>query len=198
MTGKSILIALFFTAWGMMAAWLSFAGALEMFPSAALLAWGLLVPPGVAIWICGTWPPLCRFAAGASLRSLTVAEAPRVIGGTFLLWQYSRGLLPAEFAMPTGISDIVFGLTAIPAAFLLIKPAQQPRRGFLTWHILSFGFLVLSSVSGILTSPAALHSFPSSMVPVFLGPMMILIEMAVLVRIYPHRLANAPATVSPV
>jgi hypothetical protein len=177
------MIVIFLVGWGIMAGLLSYSGAFEGFPSSGLLSWGLFVPPGIAICTCGIWPPLCEFTSRLSLRALTLAEAPRVIGGTYLLWQYTRGTLPPQFALPTGISDIVFGLSAIPAAFLLLRTPQTPKPGFLTWHILSFGFLLISSFSGMLTSPAPLHSFPASMVPVFLGPLMILIEMAVLARI---------------
>jgi len=183
------LIYCCFGAWFAASLALSYSGILDHVASGFLLLAGLFVPAMVCSLAYAGWPAFRSFVNDLPLKLTTVLEAPRVIGGTFLLWKFQQGLLPAEFAWLTGISDIIAGLSAIPAAIFLISREGHPKRGFGPWHIFSLGCLVASSLSGILTSRGlnivgneissqALSSFPMNMVPIFLGPMMILFELA--------------------
>lgn len=165
-------------AWGIAAIALSASGTLERFSGGGLLLWGLVVPPGLFLLLYKVWTRFRQFILSLPLRPLTAAQTPRVIGGSFLLWELWAGMMNNGFAMPTGVSDIFFGLTAIPVALGLTRGPEQPKRGFGIWHAFSLGFLLLSSTSGIITSPVALTFFPASLVPVFLGPMMIVLEIA--------------------
>lgn len=172
-------------------------GLLGHFQSATLLAWGLALPGATYACTCWASQPFRRWVLKLALRLLTLGEAPRLLGGSFLLWKYWQGALPAAFALPTGISDIVVGATAIPVAFLLLSPLGRPKPGFLSWQILGFTWLIISSSSGIITSPTGLRLFPMNLVPVFLGPVMILLHLAAItITIWPQR-TGTPRTDDP-
>ena len=189
--GSLAAALLFIAAWFLLAVGVSLSGAFDNVSSATLLLAGNV--PGLTYFCIVVWSRRSRqFTSSLSLRALTLAEAPRILGGMFLLWKYERGILPAAFALPTGISDVVAGFGAIFAAIVLVSHDGRRKRGFLAWHWFSLGCLILSSLSGILTannslgvfrtglSSQAIVSWPMSLVPTFLGPMMMLFEIAAL------------------
>jgi hypothetical protein len=171
-----------FLVWGASSVALSLSGGLARLPAAALLSWGLIIPPTLFLIFYKRSRKFREFIVSLPLRALTLAESPRVVGGTYILWELRKGSLPPAFGMITGMTDLLFGLTAVPVAMLMMETPRQPGRGFFQWHVLSLLALFVSSVTGIFTSPLGLRSFPSSLVPVFLGPLMILIEMAALAQ----------------
>lgn len=156
----------------------SLTGVLAQFRSATLLGWGLALPPALYVAGYAASAAFRTFVRGLPLRPLTFAEMPRILGGSFLLWKYSLGLLPGTFALTTGISDILVAASALPAGFWLVSRAGRPERGFLLWQSIGLAWLVISSSSGMLTSPPALSTFPLNLIPVFFGPLMIVIHLA--------------------
>lgn len=176
----AIIAAISLITWFALALACSRHGILAQFHSATLLAWGLAVPSALFSAIYTGSRPCRNWILALPLRALTLGEVPRILGGSFLLWKYSQGVLPAAFSLPTGISDIAAGATAIPAAWLLLSPSGQPKPGFLIWQLAGFTWLIISSASGIVTSPPALSLFPMNLVPVFFGPLMILFHLAAL------------------
>ena len=171
-----------FLVWGATSVALSLSGGLARLPAAALLSWGLVIPPSLFVIFYQRSRKFREFILSLPLRALTLAESPRLLGGSYILWELRKGLLPPAFGVITGMTDVLFGLTAVPVAMLMVEPRRQPGRGFFQWHVLSLLALFVSSLMGIFTSPAGLRTFPASMVPVFLGPLMILIEMAALAQ----------------
>jgi hypothetical protein len=157
---------------------LSLSGTLDDVPSATLLAWGLALPAGLYTVAFAVSPAFRRWLAKLPLREITLAESLRIFGGTYILWKHTKGELPSAFALPTGLSDIVIAASAIPASRLLVTSEGEPRPGFVLWHLFSLTWLVISSSSGMLTSPPALSTFPLNLIPVFFGPLMILLSFA--------------------
>lgn len=51
--------------------------------------------------------------------SLLVATPVWRIVGVVFIWGVSQGILPPAFGIPTGVGDILIGVTAIPFAYFL-------------------------------------------------------------------------------
>ncbi|MBI5355569.1 MAG: hypothetical protein HZB68_03895 [Candidatus Aenigmarchaeota archaeon] len=81
----------------------------------------------------------------------------RLLGVVFL-FLYRDGLMPGEFALPSGIGDIAVGITAPLVAFLfLTKNKHAPKAGKL-WNYIGIADLVLALIMGALTAPTLLQS----------------------------------------
>jgi hypothetical protein len=101
-------------------------------------------------------------------------------------------VLPGRFAVSTGISDVTIGLTAIVAAYRLVSHSGAAKRGLVTWHLVGILGLIISGGLGILTSPSpagllaitptsqAMNSLPLSLVPTFLGPVVLILHLMAL------------------
>src|SRR4051812_35843065 len=107
--------ALFLMLWFTTSFLLSFAGILEHLPPAALGISGLLIP-SVGFALLYTFSPgFRRFFRKRSLRVLTWGQNFRLYGILALFMTYNH-VLPAAFAIPTAIIDIVFALSSIIVA----------------------------------------------------------------------------------
>lgn len=116
----------------------------------------------------------------------------RLMGYGFLSF-YFLGLLPAAFAIPTGVGDVIIGLTAPVVAFLLIK--GRAKNLALIWNYLGIGDLALALTLGVLTYPRPIQLLPSNpsnelialfplvMVPLFAVPLSILLHLFTLKRL---------------
>ena len=112
----------------------------------------------------------------------------RTLGIVFLLL-YARGLLPAEFAFPSGYGDIFIGVTALPVAYWYFKQKPFARALAIGWNFIGIADLVLAVVLGFLTSPTIIQTFahdapnqlitayPLVMVPVFAVPLSMLLHL---------------------
>lgn len=111
----------------------------------------------------------------------------RVMGVAFLTL-YARGLMPAEFAIPSGIGDIIVGSTAPIVALILFFSQSFGRKLAIVWNIVGFLELTAAIVTGFLTSPTPyqllaldnpnnfLFDFPLALVPVFAVPLSLLLH----------------------
>jgi hypothetical protein len=117
-----------------------------------------------------------QFTLSLNPRILTVAQAWRIIGFTFVLLQ-ARNLLPALFAWPAGYGDMAIGATATLVAWQLTSPSH--RNSFILWQALGIADLVnavsLGTTARLLdpTGPSMLPLtvLPLSLVPTFLVPL---------------------------
>lgn len=157
--------------WFVVAFFLSFLGWLNDIPSAALFLGGLVVPVGGYAVLYLTTRRFRSFVLSRRLRSLTLIQAVRIVGGTACFWSYSQGLFPASFAYVTGVTDLMWGATSLIAASVLVSDSDTPKKGFVGWHLAGFLALVASSLTGALTSP--MGPFPFSFIPTFLGPIVL-------------------------
>ena len=135
-----------------------------------------------------------NFARTLDLKTIVGVHITRIIGLDFL-FQYSQGRLPAGFAFPAGLGDILVGVTAVPLVLAISRDLPGVRKWFVAWNVLGIMDLVVAVGSGILhflsalgvlagTGPTTLlmNQFPRSMVPTFLVPVFILLHLLALAR----------------
>lgn len=187
---------------------------------AGLIAWGTAIAllaeggafkatgalPPVNILIAATVPPalfyfayrvsesLRRWVENVDLALVTAMQGWRVVGAVFLFyWGY--GLLPAAFAAPAGIGDVLVGLLA---PFVALKVAQ----GGAGWRRASRYLVAIGMADfvGAFTMGIALRDkgdagylpghhtgllaeFPLTLIPSFLVPAFIILHLIVLLRL---------------
>jgi hypothetical protein len=154
------------------------------------IAGGLLIPIVAGLLI--TRIPAVREALAAPpvLVLLTLVNVWRVAGIMFIAL-YLQNLLPAHFALPAGIGDVLVGLAAPFVAYALWKrPAR--RRPAILLHTLGLLDLVVAVTMGVLSAPGALRVFtgepstlpmtvlPEVLVPTFLVPLAIITHITTL------------------
>jgi hypothetical protein len=135
-----------------------------------------------------------RLAQSMDLAGLTLLHLWR-LGGADFLFEYSRGRLPAGFAFPAGIGDLIIGLTAIPMALALQRDPARACRWFIIWNVFGLIDLVVAVGLGILHSESSwgllagsgpttsiMTVLPRSMIPTFLVPLFISLHLLAINR----------------
>ncbi|MBI4010567.1 MAG: hypothetical protein HY361_05300 [Candidatus Aenigmarchaeota archaeon] len=113
----------------------------------------------------------------------------RIAGYSFLTL-YSMGLLPGEFALPSGYGDMIVGFTAPLVAYLFFLKKSYSKMLAIAWNIIGILDLVVAVVIGILAYPIPfqvlstevstelLALFPLVMIPAFAVPLAALLHLA--------------------
>jgi hypothetical protein len=129
----------------------------------------------------------------------------RLVGIVFLLLMAS-GELPALWALPAGIGDILIGVTAPWVASDV--ETRRGRRRAVIWNLFGMADLVVAVGLGIMTSPGPtqvfqtaptselMAHFPLALVPTFLVPLAFVLHVVSLWQLLggtwvPHRTAPA-------
>ena len=114
-------------------------------------------------------------------------QITRAMGVVFLTL-YARGLMPAEFAIPAGIGDVVIGVSAPIVAAILFLDLSFGRMLAIVWNVIGSADLIVSIILGFFTSPTPyqllalnnsnhlLFDFPLALVPVFAVPLSLLLH----------------------
>ncbi|MDP3710756.1 MAG: hypothetical protein Q8R29_03505 [bacterium] len=114
-------------------------------------------------------------------------QVTRVMGVVFLTL-HARGLMPAEFAIPSGIGDVIIGATAPIVALILFFNLPFSKILAIGWNIVGFADLIVSIILGFFTSPTPyqllalnnpnhiLFNFPLALVPMFAVPLSLLLH----------------------
>jgi hypothetical protein len=113
--------------------------------------------------------------------------------GLGFLVAFLVGRLPAQFAIPEGLGDIVAAIFALPLALAL--RGEKPVRGyFILWNIfglidllsaITVGILYSEGPLGVLrtgVSTALMTTFPVNLIPTFFVPLFILLHVLALLR----------------
>jgi len=117
---------------------------------------GLLIPPTVAA--IGLWrsESIAGLVSAIPLHWLVAAQVYRVAGGIVLvLW--ADGRMPWQFALPAGIGDVATASAAVAVAALLARNAIGAHRATYAWCLFGVADIVVATIMGALTSPAAAH-----------------------------------------
>jgi len=166
------------TLWALAAFALSFSGLVSPERPAGV---PLSILGGTTAVLLAWWrlPSVHAFFAGLELRAYLAPHVIRAIVGAGFLVEYSRGMLPAEFAVRAGVGDLIAGVLAALALFI---PAQAPWRRRALWIVNAVGLvdilIVLVTAQRILFfgDPASMKTFnhaPWPMIPFFLVPLII-------------------------
>ncbi len=136
---------------------------------------------------------LARFIARTPYASLTRLHVFRIAAlGT--IYKGYIGALPGHFILPVGVPDLLIGLTALPLSRRIAGGLGPNRSLFISWHALGAGCLLLAVPLIQLSQPGPLHfftqgpatdevlSFPMSIVPTFVAPLLILLHLAALIK----------------
>ena len=125
---------------------------------------------------------------------LVLAQVYRVAGGIVLvLWVDGR--MPWQFALPAGIGDVATASAAVAVAALLARNASGAYRATYAWCLFGIADIVVATVTGAITSPAAAHllaieppnvliaSYPLIMHPFYGVPLALMLHGLVLWRL---------------
>lgn len=170
-----------------------------------VIAFGIVVPVVVGVVFFRRSRALRDLLESISLRWLIGAQLYRVIGGLFLI-AWAVGRMPAIFALPAGIGDVLVGLAAPLVAGRLADGGASSRRTAVWWSVAGIADLVVAVAMGASTSPSAIFSpllghanplisrLPFVLIPVFLVPVSLLLHFAALRRLREPapELARAP------
>jgi len=127
----------------------------------------------------------------------------RVLGVMFLA-SWVRGAIPALFALPAGIGDVIVGVLALPAASLASAATPRGYAAARTWNLLGLTDLALAILTATVTFRVRIHAFgldhpdsqlgvfPMVMIPAFAVPNSILLH---LLSIRQLRRLHSPASV---
>ena len=118
---------------------------------------------------------------------LIALQLYRVFGSLFLVG-WARNVIPAVFALPAGIGDVITGLLAVPIAIALAAHTPEARRAAVAWNVFGlFDFAVAVSI-GLMIAPGPLQLivpsipnttagvYPNVMIPAFAVPSSILLH----------------------
>jgi hypothetical protein len=194
--------------WLLTAIGASLFGLLRVGPSSPPIPIGLalLVPLLLAGLAYARSARLRSLLLGADLRWLIGVQLWRVAGEVFLLG-YARNELPASFAIPAGIGDVLVGLAAPFVAVLSAPSTRAGRRIIIGWCVVGLADLVVAVTMGVLNAPgkfgllagevttAPLLELPLSLIPTFFVPLSILLHLIVLRRTL--NTSSAPARLAP-
>lgn len=163
-------------------------------PLPPAIAFGIVIP--TAILCAALTVPAARAAiTRVPLQWLVGAQLYRVVGGLFLI-AYAQGDVPAEFALPAGIGDVLVGIAAPFVALRIARHGiEKARTVVLVWCAFGIADLVVAVACGFLTSPStvqqlalsdpnvAITSYPLVLIPTFAVPAAIALHIYVIARL---------------
>ena len=166
---------------------LSITGWFEQFPALLLFGFGA-VAVGIAFAALYFLERLFhRKMPIRDLRFLTYGQTLRFFG-TLAYFKAAQHVLPALFAIPTAVMDDALAISSFYVARRCIRANGRVTRGFFFWHIAGLASLAISNVLAFLTaSPQkggvtsqAMAAFPMSIVPTWIGPMVLMFHLLAL------------------
>ncbi|PRY06376.1 MFS transporter [Paraburkholderia sp. BL25I1N1] len=108
--------------------------------------------------------------------------------GSWALAAWLHGQLPAVFALPAGIGDVLTGLFAVPVAIAAASGAAQGRKAAIAWNIFGLADFAVAITLGMITSPGPFQlivpsvpsigagAYPDALTPAFVVPGSILLH----------------------
>jgi hypothetical protein len=172
-------------------------GVFESGPSAP--PWSLLLaivlPPSIVGVLYAASGRVREFALAIDLRMLTMFQAWRVVGATFLVL-YALDLLPALFAYPAGIGDLMVGASA-PFAAMAISTGTPGWRQRVKWlNVAGLADFAVALFTGVITSNnvlgfaasasesnVSLALLPLALIPTFGVPLFTIFHMIALLQL---------------
>jgi hypothetical protein len=141
------------------------------------------VPPLVVIGLLLTSVRFRDWVRGLDLRLLTLLQTWRVAGLAFLAL-FAVGELPAGFALPAGLGDVLVGLTAPLVAVFVVGGGRWARRTYIGWTVFGIADLLAAVALGVTSGAGAapMAELPMSLVPTFGVPFTLALHVISLVN----------------
>jgi hypothetical protein len=152
-------------------------------PALPLIVFGLT---GCVLYAYFRLAALRAWVDSLDSRRLVLLHLTRFVGIYFLIL-HRRGELPAAFALPAGIGDIIVATMALPVVFAPVAESTR-QRAIVIWNVAGFAdiMLVVATAARLnLADPAQMHAFthlPLSLLPTFLVPLIIATHVLLFVR----------------
>ena len=133
-------------------------------------------------------PLLQNIAGSIPVHWLVGVQVFRFMGIGFLSF-YALGLIPGEFALPTGWGDVLVGILAVPVALLLWMKQAFAKQLAIWWNWLGIADLAMAITLGNITFPRPFQMLPTTpdnlliamyplvMVPLFAVPLSLLLHL---------------------
>jgi hypothetical protein len=91
-------------------------------------------------------------------------------GFLFLFPFLAYGVLPAAFAVPAAVGDMITGALALPVGSAVARGRPHAAKWAVAWNLFGIADLIVAPASAIASHANVLGHFPLSLVPLFLGP----------------------------
>ncbi|MDX6689695.1 MAG: hypothetical protein QOG15_1152 [Solirubrobacteraceae bacterium] len=160
-----------------------------------LIGFAIIVPVVWGTVVLVALPGFRERMARIPLRWLVGVQFYRVVGALFLI-AYLQDDIPAEFALPAGIGDVLVGLAAPFVALRLARHGPlKAGRSVLVWCAFGIADLIVAVTCGFLTAPSvfqqlalnapnyAITRYPLVLIPVFAVPASFLLHIYVIARV---------------
>ena len=159
------------------------------------IQYGIALPILIGCLLLWRSDAVARLVDAVPQQWLIGVQLYRALGVIFLIL-YAAGKLPALFAWPAGVGDIIVGLAA-PVVALAYARAPHATAGLVrTWNLLGILDLVVAVTAGFITAPSFLQPvvaqpnselltvLPLVLIPVYLVPLSILLHFASLAKLH--------------
>lgn len=167
-----------------------FLGRLGFFASRQLFAPNLMFA-FILLFVLGkkvfSLPQLNQILLQVPINWLIAVQVFRLMGVGFITL-YMVKVLPGQFAIPTGVGDIIIGVSAPLVAYVYTLGKSFSKTIAVLWNYLGIADLAMAISLGILTYPEPLHViqtevsnlpiafYPLVIIPVFAVPLSILLH----------------------
>jgi hypothetical protein len=128
-----------------------------------------LGPMAIAIAALAASPTIRRTYTAMPADWLVRAQTYRAAGLIFLYPLLAYGIVPAEFAVPAAIGDLVTGALAPFVARAVAERRPHALRWATAWNLFGVLDLLVAPVAAVLSQAPVLVLFPLSLVPLFTG-----------------------------
>jgi len=163
--------ALVFAAWLIGVALMAAAG---FFPSTRVpVALATTLAVGYVVLLSPTFRVVI---AGIPQHWLIGIQTFRILGGVFLI-RYFNGELPALFAVPAGVGDILTGILAPLVAYWWFVGKPYTRSAAIAWNVFGMADLINAVAIGVLTGGGGGGIvFPIVLIPIYAVPRALLVH----------------------
>jgi hypothetical protein len=158
-------------------------------PLSLVVAFG---PQLLAILGLFLWKPLRQVNAAMPRTWLIWVQIDRVAGFIFLFYLY-YGILPASFAIPAAVGDVLTGVTTPFVALALARRRRHAVTWATAWNLFGILDMIVAPAAAFLSRAAVIGMYPLNLVPLFIGP-----PISILAHVYSIRnLHVAASSVAP-
>ena len=151
---------------------------------ALLAAAGFFPPPRIPVALATTLavgyvvllsPTFRAVVAGIPQHWLIGIQTFRILGGVFLI-RYFNGELPALFAIPAGVGDVLTGILAPLVAYWWFVGKPYARSAAIAWNVFGMADLINAVALGALTGGGGSIVFPIVLIPIYAVPRALLVH----------------------